>query len=214
MKKLRKTLIPATLSVLTAVTLTGCFPTGEVSDPAPSQTAPATSTAPTSGDASEPSDTSAPANTVLTVGDKVTIDVTPPASYPSEVPIIKCHLRDFRAESEDMKKLFLDGKEIDREESSANLTNYITTDGGVLTVNYTGNLTYEPQAPLYIDDEDKQFVIGIQKTCAENLIKTENYFPHMDDELDGFPRSDAVKRAGEFVDKLNIINLSAPKFMR
>lgn len=204
-------LIPATLSVLTAVTLTGCFPTGEVSDPAPSQTAPATSTAPTSGDASVPSDTSAPANTVLTVGDKVTIDVTPPASYPSEVPIIKCHLRDFRAESEEIKKFFIDGKEIYKEDSHEDSISYFTADGGFLNLQDQGVLSYTPEDHIYDGENEKRDIYKMQRTCADNIVNSYFYFPHMNDELEGFPRSEALARANELIEQLDVKYLGEPQ---
>ena len=203
-------LIPATLSVLTAVTLTGCFPTGEVSDPAPSQTAPATSTAPTSGDASVPSDTSAPANTVLTVGDKVTIDITPPASYPSEVPIIKCHLRDFLAESEEIKKFFIDGKEIYKEESFDNSTNYFTTDGATLSISKQGDLSYTPDDHLFDGNDEMRSKFKMMDACVRNIEYYHGAFPHMADELEGFPRADALARANELVKQFDIQYLGEP----
>ena len=191
-KKATKALILCALLSL----LTGCYPTGELEHP----DKPA-SNSNTVSDNSE-SDTFTMPNDLKNVKFNFELD----GNYPTEAPVIKAKKRIF--DIEEMKKMFIDGKTVILENSNDDLKVFDTSDGETLVID-KGRVEY--RVDHYYDDEEKNSIFELQSTAVGNLRLFYLQYPHIDSELPGFPRSEALERAEELVKKLDIKYLGEPK---
>lgn len=185
--------------------LTGCYPSGELnssSEPAVNSTENSTpSDIPDNSNVSQPAAFTMP-NDLKNV--KFTFELG--NNYPSEAPVIKAKKRIF--DVEEMKKMFIDGKTVIRETSNDGLNVFQTSDGETLVVD-KGRVDYSVDHIL--DDEEKHNIYDIQSTAVTNLRFFYLQYPHIDRELQGFPRSEAIERAEELLKKLEIKYLGEPK---
>ena len=187
-KKVTKALILCALMSL----LTGCYPTGELEQP--DKPAANNSTTADGGEISEPAEFTMP-NDLKNV--KFNFELGD--DYPSEVPVIKAKLRSFDVEK--LKAMFIDGKTVTEETSHEFGGRFTTSDGASLSFG-KGRFCYA--VDHYYDDEEKHNIYDLQITHAGNLRVFYQYYQYLDSELEGFPRSEALKRAEELVKKTDL----------
>lgn len=197
MKKITK----AAVSFLLICSLTGCFPSGEMSEPSSSVIS---SDITVSSDKND-SELSSSASKEI---ENLKIDVPLPDSYPTELPIFKATLCDFDAEA--VKSLFIEGKTIAKDSSKNGRIILDTTDGATLSVS-KGDVTFTPDSHLLDGEDEKRAKSLMQQTAAAHVISRAFEFPHAGNELEGFSRSEALKRANEYVQTLNIKYLGEPQ---
>lgn len=176
--------------------LTGCFPTGEYEQKGSSQV-----------DNTTASSTSNPA--AFTIPNDLTnvkFNIEISSDYPSEVPTIKVKKQIFDAD--EVKAMFLDGKTIVDDFSQENFRRLATAEGEHLVVE-RGRLTYSVD---HLDDDPvKHAVFSEQNNCVTNLEYFYIDFKHLDSELEGFSRAEALAQADELIKPLNIKHLAEPR---
>lgn len=197
MKKLTK----ATVILLLICALTGCFPTGELSEPSSS----AINSDVTASSDKNDSDLSSYTPKEI---ENLKINVPLPDSYPTQLPTIKATRRDFDAEA--VKSLFIGGKTIAEDHSGDGRINLDTTDGATLSVK-NGDVTFIPDSHLFDGEDEKRAKSLMQQTAAEHVISRAFEFPHAGNELEVFSRSEALERANEYIQALNIEYLGEPQ---
>lgn len=124
-------------------------------------------------------------------------------NYPTEAPVIKTMARKFELES--VKALLLGGKNITDEQTvdGRNFVTFITDDDCVLTIdNDRGNITFFA--------EQSSDISMMQYYASTYTGKYYYRFPHIESELEGFSRSEALARADELVKKLDFKHLGEP----
>lgn len=184
--------------------LTGCFPTG-----APKQSsAPETSTASSAGasDSSDSGVVSEPAAFAVPNDlEHVSFDIELPDNYPTELPVIKAkkHIFD-EEEKEKIISLFFEGKEV----RTGKYNDYYA-DGGAHMFLRDNRFSYELDH-FYDNDEEKQLIYTIQRTASYDAESLYMQYPNINSELEGFPRSEAEKRADGLVKKLGVKYLGEP----
>lgn len=193
-----KNIVKYALVLSLAFVLTGCFPTGEVEQ----QSSIRVDNAADSSD-SEPAAFAIP-NDLQNV--KFNLDLSETGGdYPSEVPVIKAKRRQF--DVEEAKAMFIDGKTVIKETPNDYGGAFHTSDGITLSVNQFG-LYYAVNHLL--DDEEKHSLFSVKSNAALNLRYNYSDYQHLDAELDGFSRAEALARADELVNKLDIKFLGEP----
>lgn len=206
----KKLKITAAICLLTFC-LTGCFPTGKLNESS-TPSAPALNSEST--DISNGSESgsnissSAPKRFEKEIENYLKMEITLPDGYPKELPVIKATNCEFDAET--AKALFIDGKTIYRDDSREGRTDLHTTDGAALYLN-TGDITFEADAHLFDGENEKRSTFMMQWTAAQHVATWPTVFTHAGDELEGFPRSEALERANELVKKLDIKYLGEPQ---
>lgn len=171
--------------MLSAVMLTGCFPTGEVVIP----------------------DGGLGMDELLAMAEGVenlSLDLTLPADYPDEVPQVTVKVREW--DNDRLREIFIDGKNIiEQYEYESDLfpeeTYYVyyTDDGYVCG--------FEP-GHVFLRHNEKN-------NAGYDLFTSMFYYYHCEDmltadSLDGFPLSDATGRVNELLDNIGISNYSEP----
>ena len=187
--------------LMLTVMLTGCFPSGELEQSSEAVTDPVIDI--TSGN-SENSETP---QTVLPKLENVKINIPLSDNYPAEAPIIKATQHTF--DVEDLKAMFLDGKTVIKEDPLEWGGNFFTADGARLSArkNY---FTFAIDH-MYDGETEKRDIFQLQSSAANNVRELKKQFHHIDSELEGFPRSEALERANELVEKLDLKYLGEPE---
>lgn len=186
--------------LMLTVLLTGCFPSGELktsSEPAVNG-----ENNGTSSDNLGNSEPAAPKEL-----ENVEFNIELDGEYPTELPVIMAKRAVF--DVEEMKALFIAGKDIIHEQITDSVNNFYTSDGAWLCVQKSG-ITFIPDEHMYDDAPEKKDISRMQVTVAEYATIFNKRFPHIDSELPGFPRSEAVERANELVEKVGVKYLGAP----
>ena len=186
--------------LMLTVMLTGCFPSGELktsSEPAANSTNNVTPS-----DNSDNSEPDAPKEL-----EHVKFNIELDGEYPTEVPVIKTKRAVF--DVEEMKALFIAGKDIIFEETGDNVNNFYTADGAWLCVRNDG-ITYIPDEHMYDDDTEKKYISRMQQIAATYTRDYRKLFPNINSELEDFPRSEAIERANELVKTVGVKYLGEP----
>lgn len=190
-----KNILKYALVLALAFALTGCFPTGEL------ETSSATSVSKAdSGVLSEPA-----AFTVPNDLKNVKFNFGLNENYPSEVPVIKAKMRNFDVEA--LKARFIDGKDIIKETPNDHGGAFHTSDGITLYANQ-GRFSYTVEH--LFGDAEKREVYSAQSNAASNLRYFFTDYHQLDSELEGFSRAEALERANELVEELDIKFLGEP----
>lgn len=187
----RKLYILVLFTLLSAVVLSGCYPTGE------------RRAGGSSGQLGED-------NTKIEVekGDMRANIYNLPTDYPTEIPIIDISLREW--DIKELERLFIDGKTITEyyefeSDLSSDITRYV-----YLAADVDGNdywLVYEPGRinAAYKDDRGNE-VASLMSIC--DYLCVDKVFN--DDDLASFPKSDAVKRVNKVLEDIGLTNVSEP----
>lgn len=184
--------------------LTGCFPSGEL-ETSSEHNANNSNDVSASGSDNSGAASSATSNDLEYA--KFNID-RGTDDYPTEMPVIKAKCADFDAE--EMKALFLDGKEIVKEDIYDDISNFFTSDGACLCVRNDG-IIFTPDDHSYDGETEKRDIYLMQKIVASYATRYYKSFPNIESELPGFPRSEAVERANELVEKVGVKYLGEPR---
>lgn len=190
----KKFAVAIVLSLLILL-LTGCFPTGEYE-----QKSSETVNNADDSIASERSDFPVP-NELKNV--KFNFELT--GDYPSEVPTIKVKKQIFDAD--EMKALFIDGRTIVDDYSEDGFRRFTTAEGETLVLE-KGRVYYT--VDHYNQDPNKNSIFNTQTSCADDLQILYIEYHHLDSELDGVSRAEALAQADELVKSLHIKYLSEP----
>lgn len=190
-----KNILKFTLVLALAFALTGCFPTGEVDQQSEIRV----------DNAADSSDSEPAAFTVPNDLQNVKFNFKLNGDDPSEVPVIKAKRRQFDVEK--AKAMFIDGKTVIKETPTDHGGAFHTADGITLSV-VQGHLTYAVEH--LFDDEEKHDLYGVQSAAAKNLRYFYLDYQYLDSELEGFSRSEALERAEELINKLDIKFLGEP----
>ena len=186
--------------LMLTVMLTGCFPSGELktsSEPAANST-----TNVTPSDNSDNSEPDAPKEL-----EHVKFNIEPYGEYPAEAPVIKTKRAVF--DVEEMKALFIAGKDIIHEQTGDDVNNFDTSDGAWLSVRKDG-ITYVPDEHRYDGDTEKKNISRMQQNAATYALSYSKSFPNINIELEGFPRYEAIERANELVKTVGVKFLGEP----
>lgn len=170
--------------------LTGCYPTGDVMPNNPAINFDMTGSENIS-------------STEASEIENLKISVSFAEKYPSEAPVIKAKPREF--DIENIKALLLDGKTVTEEQTieGRNFITLTTDDDSSLTIDSdNGNITFTAEAGS--DISKMQYIASLY---TRQYYKR---FPHIESELDGFARSEAIERADELVKMLDFKYLGEP----
>lgn len=184
----KKISIVLMLTILLSL-LTGCFPTGEIKTPSETST--------------NSIDESMISNELANI--KFNIDVADDS--PTEAPVIKAKRMTF--DDTKMKEMFIGGKEIIKELSGRNVVNYYTADGAWLCVRNDG-ITFKPEDYSYTSETEKGTISRMQENAATYSLYYSKSFPNINIELEDYPRSEAIERANELVEKVGVKFLGEP----
>lgn len=145
----------------------------------------------------------------IEISDKFVLDMKIPDNIPSEAPAIKLALKTW--DKEEIKQLFLSGKEIASEEESdekfysgEKFYYWETTDGITVSLG-PGKFSYNDRSEL-----DGKYNYGIYKFTKNDCNLIDDCYA-TNGELAAFSSADADKRAREMINKLGITNLGKPR---
>ena len=192
-KKIAKALVLCMLFSL----LTGCFPTGELktsSEPATNSTY---NTAPEDSEKSSTATSAIPDDL-----EYVKFDIELTNEYPTELPVIKAKKATF--DFEEVKSIFLDGKSVTVGENGI----YYTDDGVTFFVR-DNQISYMVDH-VFDNDSEKRLAYMIQSTAAGDATDRYMRYQNINSELEGFPRSEALERANELLEKVDVKYTSEP----
>lgn len=192
----KKTATVLILCVLLSL-LTGCFPTGEMKISSNGIEA--------SLDSSEAFQTATP--TIPNDVTNIKFNIAMADDYPTEAPVIKAKRMTF--DDTKMKEMFIGGKEIIKELSGRNVVNYYTADGAWLCVRNDG-ITFKPEDYTYSSEIEKGTISRMQENAATYSLSYNKSFTNINIELENFPRSEAIERANELVEKIGVKYLGEP----
>ena len=181
--------------------LTGCFPSGELK----TSSEPVTNSAnnATSSENSDNSESSAPAAPAVPQDlEHVKFNIELDSEYPTELPVVKAKLATF--DFEEVKPIFLGDKNVTAEGNGI-----YYTDDGITFIVRDDQIDYWA-SHRYGNDEEKQLIYTIQTAAVNNLSQNYMNYPSINSELEGFPRSEALERANELVEKVGLKYFGEP----
>ena len=187
--------------LMLTVMLTGCFPSGELK----------TSSEPdannknnvTSSENSDNSESSAPtAPAVPQDLEHVKFNIELDSEYPTELPIIKAKRATF--DFEEVKPIFLGDKNVTAEGNGI-----YYTDDGVTFVVRNDIIAYHTDH-YYDNDGENRLIYQIQSAAVKDVARYYMNYPNVNSELEGFPRSEAIERANELVERVGLKYLGEP----
>ena len=187
--------------LMLTVMLTGCFPSGELK----------TSSEPdannknnvTSSENSDNSESSAPtAPAVPQDLEHVKFNIELDSEYPTELPIIKAKIATF--DFEEVKPIFLGDKNVTAEGNGI-----YYTDDGVTFVVRNDIIAYHTDH-YYDNDGENRLIYQIQSAAVKDVARYYMNYPNVNSELEGFPRSEAIERANELVERVGLKYLGEP----
>lgn len=148
---------------------------------------------------------------VFTLPDDIKLDIKLPENVPNEIPAVTLRLKTWN--SEEIRKMFFDGKELTAE----NVSDEVFYPGEKMYYWETEDITaaIEPGRFEYSDKAELggrcQYGSVLQFSIDDNSLIDDCYAGG--EELSTFSREDAKKRAGEMLGRLGINNLGEPRII-
>lgn len=168
-------------AITLSLLLTGCYPTGEFQS--------------NSGTASQ--------NNSAFQNEKFSISADLPTDIPKSLPIVKVDFKKF--DNKKMIDLLLNGETIiEMKEDEQTFSRYVTDKSRLIINNSAGILSFDVQ-----DEKSRSQSYYLSWMLASKYIPKE--FPNSMRELDDFPVSEALSRAKELTNAMDLKNLGEPE---
>ncbi len=167
-------------AITLSLLLTGCYPTGEF----------------------QSNSSAASQNNSAFQSEKFSISANLPTDVPKSLPIVKVDFKKF--DNKKMIDLLLNGETItEMKENEQGTSRYETNNYSLVVNNSAGILSFEVH-----DNKSRSQSFYLSWLCAGKYIPIE--FPNSMRELDNFPVSEALSRAKELTNAMDLKNLGEP----